>query len=160
MKNVEDYKKSVKLDSQKNSKKNIIRKYSCELLKYKQKEDNGNNSFKNKLKKVDKNKFKNIPRNNNLDISSLFYNNRSNNNNYRRTKFLSLNVLNNLQFKDDHFYNKTNIKPEKYSDNNLKISSLIPISKKNNKSKLRIIKDKEMYMSTIIKEAKKKFKKS
>ena len=157
MKNVKDYNKSICLDSEKTSKKDkVIRKNSCELLKNKKlKEENAINIFKNKLKKVDKNKFKNIPKNNNLDFSSILYNNCSNNNYCRRKKFLSLNVLNNLQFKDEHFYNNTNIKREKFSDNNLKISSLIPISRKNNKSKRRTIKDKEIFLSSILKEVNK-----
>lgn len=148
MKNCKD--KSICIEIQDFPKKPINRKYSYEARKIKKQEEKNTNSFKNKLKKVDQNKFKNIPKSSNC--SFIIINNENNKDENNKEKNQCLNLLNNIFLKEEHL-NNTNIK-QKLNESNLKISSLIPKSKKR-KTKTKTIKEKESLVSHFLSKNKK-----
>ena len=120
--------KCVDLSNFKQRKMNRRRSYD---IKKKELLEETKNTLKNKLKKIEKNKFRNIPKNENINKRC----NKDKNYNYY------VNILKNIV--DNHFDN-TNIR--KKTDNNLKISSLIPKSKKRyNKPKQKTIKESESF---------------
>ncbi len=142
------YNKSVYFDN--NNSPNLYKKrLSTDFNKEKIEEENGLNSFKYSLKKIDKNKFKNIPKNEKLmNYSTILLNNNTNLNNPHKRKSFYENVLNRNRVS---FENSTNIK-KKNDDTNIRVSSLIPISKKRfNKSKMKTIKEKENLVYNILK---------
>ena len=129
------------------------------MNKNKSKLKTDSNSIKNKLRQIDKNKFKNIPKNESLmNFSTILFNNKNNDenrNSYKDKndcpKMVSSIFINNNRF---------NLKRKTKDNNNLKISSLIPISKKRtNKSKHKTIKEKEGVILNILKKDKKKVSK-
>ena len=142
------YNKSLYFDN--NNSPNLYKKrLSTDFSKEKIEEDNGLNSFKYNLKKIDKNIFKNIPKNEKLmNYSTILLNNNTNLNNPDKRKIFYQNVLNQNRAKIE---NSTNIK-KKNDDTNIRVSSLIPISKKRfNKSKMKTIKEKENLVYNILK---------
>ena len=159
MNNLKNYNKSAFLDIPQFSKRNIVRRHSYNVAKDNLKDVE---TFKNKLKKVDKDMFKNIPKNDNLDFSSIIHNdnndNKNNQKNIKDNKHI-LNLLNNIYINDEHLDN-TNIK-QRLNDN-VRISSLIPISKKkrNSKSKQKTTEENNNLIFNILKKETKKHSKS
>ena len=158
MNNSKNYNKSIYIDFQQVSKRNINRRHSYDIKNNKIKD--GLSTLKNKLKKINKNLFKNIPKNENLiNFSSIMHNN-ENKKNHKKNKDNKdnkhyLNLLNNIYSNDEHFDN-TNIK-QKLFENNLRLSSLIPVSKKRySKSKLKTIEDKNNLLFNILKKEEKR----
>jgi len=160
MLNIKDYNKSIFFDLHNSPNLKFQKKLSVEINKEKNEDGIGINSFKNKLKKIDKNKFKNIPKNEKLmNFSTILNNNEHNIRQFRRTNkeyTHYANLLNSVYQNEFHFENSTNIK-KKLNDSNLKVSSLIPISKKRfNKSKMKTIKEKDNLVSNILRKNGKK----
>ena len=155
MNHLKEYNKCNDDDIKHNSRRNM-RRYSYEIKKGKLKVDTI--SVKNKFKKIDKNKFKNIPKNDKLmNFSTILHNDK--NNEDIRTGIKEKNYCENLVrsiYLNNNRFEITNIN-KKGKESNLKISSLIPISKKRkNKSKNKTIKEKENLINIILKKEKKK----
>ena len=157
-----NYKKSICVDLEHLPNRKMTRRYSYEIKKNKNKitEESDHSNLKNKFKKIDKNKFKNIPKNEKLmNLSTIVHNNKDNEEISKDKKYC-YNILNNIILNDSRFANATNIK-KRSKENNLKISSLIPISKKRfHKSKQKTINEKENIAFNILKkDIKKEIKK-
>ena len=141
MKNIKDYNKSCcfNLQTCPTFNFNTVKKYDPYYNKID--EESNKNSFKSKLIQLDKEKFSNIPKNEKLMNNSTILN--KNNFNYNKDKNYYTNLLNNIYQNESHFEH-TNVK-KKLNDSNLRISSLIPISKKMfNQSKGKIIKEEDI----------------
>ena len=121
---------------------------SSELNNNKNNEGSGKNTFKNKLKQIDKDKFNRATRNE--DLTNRPNIQHKNTLHPKRNKKYYMNILDSIYQNDSHL-NETNIKL-KFNQNNIKTSSLIPFPKKISKDKL--IKEED-----IIKEDLKKSKK-
>ena len=159
MNHINKFNKSNYIDVQPSLIRKIDRRHSFDMNKNKNKLKTDSNSIKNKLRQIDKNKFKNIPKNESLmNFSTILFNNKNNDenrNSYKDKndcpKMVSSIFINNNRF---------NLKRKTKDNNNLKISSLIPISKKRtNKSKHKKIKEKEGVILNILKKDKKKVSK-
>ena len=159
MNHINKFNKSNYIDVQPSLIRKIDRRHSFDMNKNKNKLKTDSNSIKNKLRQIDKNKFKNIPKNESLmNFSTILFNNKNNDenrNSYKDKndcpKMVSSIFINNNRF---------NLKRKTKDNNNLKISSLIPISKKRtNKSKHKTIKEKEGVILNILKKDKKKVSK-
>ena len=159
MNHINKFNKSNYIDVQPSLIRKIDRRHSFDMNKNKNKLKTDSNSIKNKLRQIDKNKFKNIPKNESLmNFSTILFNNKNNDenrNSYKDKndcpKMVSSIFINNNRF---------NLKRKTKDNNNLKISSLIPISKKRiNKSKHKTIKEKEGVVLNILKKDKKKVSK-
>lgn len=155
MNHLKEYNKCNDDDIKHNSRRNV-RRYSYEIKKGKLKVDTI--SVKKKLKKIDKNKFKNIPKNDKLmNFSTILHNDK--NNEDIRTGIKEKNYCENLVrsiYLNNNRFEIANIN-KKGKENNLKMSSLIPISKKRvNKSKNKTIKEKDNLIYIILKKEKKK----
>ena len=151
-----NFKKSICVDLENLPNRKMNRRYSYEIKKDKNKitEESDHSHLKNKFKKIDKNKFKNIPKNEKLmNFSTIVHNNKDNEeikNSYKDKKYC-YNILNNIILNDSRFANETNIKKSS-KGNNLKISSLIPFSKKRfHKPKQKTINEKENIVFNILK---------
>ena len=159
MNHINKFNKSNYIDVQPSLIRKIDRRHSFDMNKNKNKLKTDSNSIKNKLRQIDKNKFKNIPKNESLmNFSTILFNNKNNDenrNSYKDKndcpKMVSSIFINNNRF---------DLKRKTKDNNNLKISSLIPISKKRiNKSKHKTIKEKEGVILNILKKDKKKVSK-
>ena len=155
MNHSKEYNKCNDDDIEHKSRRNV-RRYSYEIKKGKLKVDTI--SIKNKFKKIEKNKFKNIPKNDKLmNFSTILHNDK--NNEAIQTGIKEKNDCDNLVrnlYLNNNRFDITNIN-KKGKENNLKLSSLIPISKKRiNKSKNKTIKEKDNLIYIILKKEKKK----
>ena len=151
---IKENQKSRDVDLYHNKKKKLNRRHSYDLKKRGIIEENSNISY-SKFKKLTKNKFKNIPKNEQLmNFSTILHNNENKNNNMNNNNCLS--IINDIFKIDHHLEHTTNIK-KKLNENNLKISSLIPISKKRfNKSKQRTANENDNLIINILKKELKK----
>jgi hypothetical protein len=105
-------------------------------------EEASKNSFKSKLKKIDKELFNNIPKNDKLMNNTTILHKRSHHS--FKDKQYYQNLLDEIYQNESHF-DGTNIK-KKINEGNIKISSLIPKSKKMiNKSKEKFLKEEENF---------------
>ena len=151
MNKIKDYNKSIYVDSHLIRNNKLARRHSYDLKKSKIIEEDSNISH-NKFKKLAKNKFKNIPKNQKLmNFSTILNNNENKNNNLNIPNINYLSIINDIYKNDSHLEHATNIK-KKTNENNLKVSSLIPILKKRfNKSKQRTTNENNNLIINILK---------
>ena len=144
MRNIKDYNKSLCFNFQQsprfnNEKKKLFDPYSSKID-----EGSSKHTFKNKLKQLEKDKFSNIPKNENLMNYSTILHKKSHENNKDQNYYI--NLLNNIYQQEQHLDN-TNIK--KKLNENLKISSIIPVSRKmvdQTKEKIKEEKNKDDFL--------------
>jgi hypothetical protein len=135
-----DYNKSMIFNTQQSPIFNFNKKKLFDPSNSKIDEEASKNSFKSKLKKIDKEFFNSIPKNDKLMNNTTILHKKSNNSN--KDKQYYQNLLNEIYQNESHF-DCTNIK-KKMNESNIKVSSLIPISKKMiNKSKEKFLKEEE-----------------
>ena len=143
------YNQSIIFDA--NNSPNLFKtRLSSDINKSKTGKGKNVSSFKCGLKKIEKNKFKNIPKNENLMNFSTILDNNDNNKVVRKAsqrKTCYMNFLSNKII----FTDALNIK-KKLNDNKQRVSSLIPISKNRNRiSKMKTIKEKDNLICNIFK---------
>ena len=150
MNKIKDYNKSIYVDSQHIRNNKLTRRHSYDLKKSKIIEEDSNISH-NKFKKLAKNKFRNIPKNQKLmNFSTILNNNENKNNNLNIPNINYLSIINDIYKNDSHLEHATNIKKKTNESN--KASSLIPISKKRfSKSKQRTTNENNNLIINILK---------
>ena len=124
-------------------------KLSCDINKSKTGKGKNIVSFKSSLKKIEKDKFKNIPKNEKLMNFPVLDNN---NNNYifrkpnqRKTSFAN-SLSNKINFGDEGNIQK------KVNENNNRVSSIIPVSRnRHNCSKMKTIKENDDLVHDMLK---------
>ena len=152
MNNNKEYNKSTYFDCQQSPKFKFSKRLSSDADKEKFKAKAGINSISNKLRQIDKNKFRNIPKNEGLmDGSSIQRNETNHNRRSNKDKTYYKSLLSGIYQNELESKNLTNIK-KKLNDSNLKVSSLIPIAKKkrSKQSRMKTIKEKENQILNIL----------
>ena len=127
-------------------------KLSCEINKSKTGKGKNIVSFKSSLKKIEKDKFKNIPKNEKLMNFPVLDNNPNNNNNFifRKPSQRKTSFMNSLSHKIN-FGDEGNIQ-KKVNENNHRVSSIIPVSRnRNNCSKMKTIKENDDLVYDMLK---------
>ena len=148
MNNNKEYNKSTYFDCQQSPKFKFSKRLSSDADKEKFKAKAGINSISNKLGQIDKNKFRNIPKNEGLmDGSSIHRNDTNHNRRSNKDKTYYKSLLSGIYQNELDTKNLTNIK-KKINDSNMKVSSLIPTAKKkrSKQSRMKIIKEKENHI--------------
>lgn len=150
--NNKEYNKSTYFDCEQSPKFKFSKRLSSDADKEKFKAKAGLNSISNKLRQIEKNKFRNIPKNEGLmDCSSIHRNDTNHNRRSNKDKTCYKSFLSGICQNELDTKNLTNIK-KKLNDSNMKVSSLIPISKKkrSKQSKMKTIKEKENTIINIL----------
>ena len=156
MTNNKEYNKSTYFDYHIPPKLNFIKRLSSDADKEIIEQQGGINSIIHKLRQIEKNKFKNIPKNERLMDFAGHNNDKFIFRRSDKDKTYHKKILNNIDQNEFEVRNLTNIK--KHNDSSLKVSSLIPISKKkrNTQSRMKTIKEKDNLIINILKRTAKK----